>query len=268
MKAMNALGADTKQKLEIEGDFRLWLQSELTRRCKKNARYSLRAFAELLKMDASSVSQILSGKRKPSSKLVDKICSRLGANPLQKDFYIKQASKKKSLIKAEALNFEIISLDAFAVISEWYHYAILVLVDTEGFKSDPAAIARSLGITVPEAQIALERLVRLGLLKVHNGVHKRVSGFVTNFEPGMTSQALKSLQKQVISMALEAVDNVPQEDKDITSITMAIDPTKLPEARKRIARFRRELCAFLEDGKRTRVYHLGLQLYPVSNLKK
>ena len=50
----------------------------------------------------------------------------------------------------------------------------------------------------------------------------------------------------------------------MTSMTMAIDVDRLPEAREVITKFRRELCALLENGEQTRVYNLGIQLYPVS----
>ena len=54
--------------------FRFWLQKQYSERSRKNPSYSLRAFAGLLKLDASTVSQILSGKRAPSKKSLMLIC--------------------------------------------------------------------------------------------------------------------------------------------------------------------------------------------------
>lgn len=249
-------------------EFRLWLQSELTRRCQRNPNYSLRAFASLLGMDASSVSQILSGKRKVSTKVVNHICQVLDCNPAAKAHFLKHLTstrtKRNPLQDQSQTEYELLAADAFSFISEWYHYGILELVNVDGFQSKNSWIARSLGITSAEAQIAIERMTRLGLLRLENGKLFRTDKFVTNFSPGMTSSALKNLQRQILEMALQAIENVPQEEKDITSMTMAIDVEKLPEARKVIAQFRRQLCSFLEDGKQSRVYNLGIQLYPVS----
>jgi uncharacterized membrane protein (DUF106 family) len=47
-------------------------------------------------------------------------------------------------------------------------------------------------------------------------------------------------------------------------MTMSIDVKKLPEARKIIKKFRREMSQFLESGNQTRVYQLGIQLFPIS----
>ena len=63
------------------------------------------------------------------------------------------------------------------------------------------------------------------------------------------------------------MDNCPQERKDITSITIATNSKRLKEAKEKIRNFRRELCAFLEEGEGDSVFHLALQLYPVTELE-
>lgn len=64
-------------KNEEKTSFRYWLQRQFAERCKKNPRYSLRAFARFLSMDPSSLSQILSGKRSVSKKKIQLICQRI-----------------------------------------------------------------------------------------------------------------------------------------------------------------------------------------------
>jgi hypothetical protein len=44
-------------------------------------------------------------------------------------------------------------------------------------------------------------------------------------------------------------------------MTMAIDPSLLPEAKEMIADFRRKLCSFLEQGKRSEVYTFAPSLF-------
>lgn len=254
------------EKPKFESDFRLYLQSELARRCKRNPRYSLRAFAEFLKMDASSVSQILSGKRNASTKVIKHITSALGTHPEQRDVFLERNKYKRHAppILANQSDFALIAKDSFSFMSEWYHYAILEFISVDGFQNRPAWIARALGISASDASGAIERMKRLGIVREENGALFKTHQFVTNFEPGTTSTALKSLQRELISKSLLAIDEVAQEEKDITSITMAIDVRKLPAARKLIAKFRRDLCAFLEEGRQTQVYNLGIQLHPLS----
>lgn len=240
-------------------NFRLWLQRQFTERCKKNPKYSLRAFAKNLELDPSSLSQILSGKRPISKNTMQTICNKLSVTP--KDL------KTFGLIQkaiAEDEDYFQVSLDTFAVISDWYHYAILELTFISGFKADPKWIAKKLSITVEEAKAAIERLKRLDLLLEENGSLIKSSKFLTNQSNVNTSAAHKMLQKQIIEKSLLAVDECPAEEKDITSMTMAIDENQLDKARELIRKFRRDLCALLEDGEQTRVYNLGIQLYPIS----
>ncbi len=250
-------------------DFRLWLQKEFTDRCKRNPRYSLRAFAQLLKMDASSISQIFSGKRKASKKVISQACGTLSANSELQNYFIQKSKenfKYASLGKAKIIEptFELLAQDAFAFISDWYHFALLELINVEGFNQNPSWCAKSLGITKTEAQIAIERLIRLGLFRYENKKLVRTNKLITNFSQGMTSPAHKNIQRKILELALAAIDNTPTEAKDITAMTMAIDTKKIPEARKLISKFRREMSTYLEDGPQVQVYNLAIQLYPIS----
>lgn len=240
-------------------NFRDWLAHEFTSRCKKNPRYSIRAFSQLLQMDSSSVSQLLSGKRQASEKMVKRLLEILAPSPEQRRALLSPTETTQT-----NHDYKKLTLDAYALIADWYHYAILEITYTQSFKNSPQWIAKKLNITALEAKLAIERLKRLGLLEEVEGKLVKAKTFITNFSHGDTSSALKKLQRKILEMALMAIDNTPMEEKDITSMTLAIVPEKLPEAREKIKKFRRELSEFLENGQQKRVYHLGIQLYPVS----
>jgi transcriptional regulator with XRE-family HTH domain len=247
--------------------FRGWLEREYLRRRERNPSYSIRAFSAYLNLAPATVSQLLSGKRKPSAKFVRKLLLRLEATPEEQTSILLSIDKKALAVAAVPLRQEaypIIASEVFRLIADWWHYAILELSATVDFKSEPAWIANRLGISVIETQQAIDRLMSLELMEKKNGKLVRTETFVTNYEEGMTSAALKQLQRHVIGKALAAVDETPSEEKDITSMTMAIDEKKLPQAKEMIKKFRRELSQFMETGKQTRVYNLGVQLYPVS----
>lgn len=256
-----------KQKTsENISDFLSWFQREYLNRRNKNSNYSIRAFALYLNIAAPTVSHLLSGKRKPSQKFVKNLFKRLNASPKEQEVIL--SSIKSSKVESEKLSaiahYHQIALDSFKVLADWYHYAILEMTSVKSFKSNFAWIANQLDLSVPEVQQAVERLIRLELLEEKGKSLVKTKSFVTNYDEGYTSSALKKLQRDLMLKALEAIDFTPSEDKDITSMTMAIDESKIPEAKKKIKKFRRELCAFLEDGAQTRVFNLGIQLYPIS----
>ena len=233
-------------------EFRIWLQDEFSRRCRTNSSYSLRAFAKQLEFDSSTLSQILSGKRKISEKVAEKIYAKIGRPPVQNPS------------QTDSTKYMLLSMDAFTVISDWYHYAIMDLTLVKKFKSDHVWIASQLQISPLEAKLAIERLLRLGMLVQKNGKLKLSKITNTNYVEGQTSSAHKEYQRQIITKALHAIDNCPQDKKDITSMTIAANSKKLKEAKEKIKKFRRDLCTFLEDGEKDSVYQLGVQLYPLT----
>lgn len=250
-------------------DFRDFLQSELVRRCKVNPRYSLRAFARYLKLESSYLSKLLQGKRAVTEKLIERVRAPLALGPDQVERFHQNArrskqDRRKQRSRTTVAEFKTLTVDSFYVVSEWYHYAILELTSVQGFKADARWIGRILDLPVPVVNAALERLIRLGMLKEENGVLTCKENHTT-VGNDFTHAAFRNLQRSVLQMALKALDEVPFEQRDHSSITMAINSKHVPEARRRIKQFRRELMSFLQQpGERDMVYQMGIALYPVS----
>lgn len=256
--------------------YRLYLQSELSRRCRKNPRYSLRAFAGHLGMDPGAFSRILSGKRPLSPRLAKKLSDTLSLAPNDQLRFLNSVAQDRAwqgmrTLMGPAPSPEVteeISHDRFQVIADLYHYAILELTYVEGFRPDARWIARALGITAIEAQLALARLLRLGLLEKKDGTFKKTKKQITTKDKHATTPALRRHQKQSLSGASESLERDPIEDRDITSMTMAVDPDKLPLAKRLIAEFTQQLCETLETGRQRRVYELGIHLYPLQKKER
>ena len=160
-----------------------------------------------------------------------------------------------------------LSEDAFQVIAEWHYYAILNLIETDDFKSDAAWIARRLGLSVIEVVSALDRLERLGfIIRKKAAVRRSVAPLKTSSD--VTSAALRRSHRQNLEQAIAALEDVAVDDRDISSVTMPMDPRKMKEAKVLIARFKKEMSLLLKGGMRTEVYNFNLQLVPVTKLKR
>ncbi|MES2769003.1 MAG: TIGR02147 family protein [Bdellovibrionota bacterium] len=244
-------------------DPRVWLQSEFSKRRAKNPHYSLRMLAKKLDIPSGRLSEILSGKRRVTRQLAIQIADKLSLDPELRSKLITSTTAFKSDNLQEP-SFEQISLDSFHVIADWYHFAILSLIELKNFQNDAKWISRRLGISIVDTNTALERLFRLGLVKEKNNkltqTHKNIS---TTHD--IQSIALRHSHKQSLENAITALEEVSIEKRDITSMTMAIDSSKIPQAKEMIKKFRRQLCAFLESGtKKDEVYDLNVQLLPIT----
>jgi uncharacterized protein (TIGR02147 family) len=253
-------------------DFRLYLQSELSRRLNETPGYSLRSFAKLLEVDPSALAKLLKGHRPLGKRLITRFAVRLNLAPDEVNEFISYQEQMNSRSSAHTSNsnYQQITLDTFRLIADWYHYAILELIRVDSFRPDPKWISRSLHIPLTEVNFAIERMVRVGMLDINENTGEWTdnSEISTNITKPYFDGAQKRHQKQILEKAIFALENTPVAYRDQTSMTMAIDTERLPEAKERIKHFRRELANFLSRGEtRDQVYHLSLSLYTISSIE-
>ena len=250
-------------KTDVAPDLRTLLHSEFLDRCKRNSRYSLRAFARSLNIAASPLSAILRNKRKLTPIMAQRLGRSLGL-PEETVAILSGVSIETSYEEIPAENFE--------VIADWYHFAILELTKIPGFKPSFSHVARRLSISESEAKTAVEKLFRLGLLKKQRGLWKDASaaGNATSRRPNTTSEAARRLQRQLMKKGYSAIEAVPFELRSHSSMTVTVDVRDIPKVREKILKFRREMDDFLTKGKKpSEVYNLSIAFFPLtSNSRK
>lgn len=250
----------------LSSDFRLYLQTELIRRCRQNANYSQRAFAKFLGVENSWLSKVMRRQKNMSPRSINKIGERLGLSPYEINKFLKSISNARPS-QSPPIKFAQLNQDTFEVISEWYHFAILELMKLKSFKMDTRWISSRLGITHAEAQAAIERLVRVGILREQENIWVDESkGFTThNLGVNYSSSAHRKLQESILAKSAYALKNLPIERRDHSSMMMATNKSKLEEAKRRIDEFRYSLCEFLEDcSERDAVFQLSVSLFPLA----
>lgn len=257
------------------------LQEEFSRRSERNPKYSLRAFARTLKVDPASLSKILSDQMVPSWKLAQTILEILDLKAEERNRFLSSVAEHHNSRNRERLNPAIrqftaateilareLTAETFRVIADWYHYAILELTFTRSFRPDPTWIAQALDISPMEAKLALQRLMDLELLREEDGTLKKSDVSLTIADKQLTTPALRRRQKQVLEKAIESLERDPIHLRDTTSLCMAIDPKKIPEAKRMIQEFKKNLCAFLESGNREQVYELAISMFPTQKINQ
>jgi uncharacterized protein (TIGR02147 family) len=246
-----------------------FLQHELTRRISANPRYSLRAFAKALRISPAMLSLVLARKQSLSQKSVDKISKVVPMSPGQLGHLYKMAQLKKhkgfkSFNLKDHENVKQMTMEIFTVLSQWYHFAILSLLELGNSNIQPRWISKKLGISLTEAKLAINRLVSLGLITQTKGRWKQTSAPM-RIGTELSTTAARQFQKQLLEKALFSLENDDLASRDITSMTFSMDPSHLNYASERITEFRRALTADLEKkGKPKAVYSLTIQLFPLT----
>jgi len=193
-----------------------------------------------------------------------KMASRLEIDQEQVEIY----RARLPGFKSEKLSFTPLAADHFQSIADWHHYAILEAVTLHDFDPSPEWVSEKLNISQSKAKEAIERLVRLGCLEMKAGrLATSVKNHTTVDLPTPTG-ACREHERQILGLAIRALDDIPIESRDQSSLTLAIPSSRFKEAREKIDQFRGEMASLLQRrGKRDTIYHLSVSFYPVTNPK-
>jgi len=247
---------------EFSSGYQDYLQRELADRKAGNPAYSLRAFARDLGVSPATLSQALSHKRQVSAKNALKIASRLLLSPEEAArLFADHGKAGRTKVKPQFFELE---EDRFRLVADWYYFAILSLARVPNNKAAPEWVSKRLGISLFEARAALTRLKRMRLISTKDGRLRRTA---TSLMTGHAtpSEALRKHQKQNLKLAERAIDRVPLALRENSSVTMAIDPRRIGEAKRRILEFKKSLSNYMEKGELGEVYTLAVHLFPAFN---
>jgi len=238
------------------------LKKEFQRKKNRNKSYSLRSYARDLKMDPSNLSKMLNYQIEIGSKLREKIGQKLGFDQEAIESWLRPATYVKTIDK----NYTSHELEVFQVVAEWQHYAILEYFKLSDASHKPSDIAARLGLKVATVNESLRRLLEVGLLK------KNEKGFLLMDESSSsvltteTSKAHREQQHQILEGAIEALEKTPVDFRSQSSMTMAIDSKKIPEAKELIKNFRRDIGRLLSSSSNLdKIYQLSISLYPTKH---
>ncbi len=232
-------------------NYRTLLTEEFEKRTSRNSRYSLRSFARDIGISSSRLSEILNEKCGLSRNRALLIAKKLGLSGSEIERFgdlveaehgrsaLRKEIAKKKLQAKEIPENQQLQMDAFRIISDWYHYAILELTHLRGFKSDISWIAKNLNISVTEVQLALGRLERLELIEWQNNKLIAKESFLASPD-GVPSDSLKKFHSQILDKIKDSIYLQTVEERNLSAIVLAFNSQNYTEATSRIKTFRRE----------------------------
>jgi hypothetical protein len=242
----------------VAAHLRDFLVKDLFLRKARHPGFSLRAYARFLGLNPTSLSLFLNGHRALAPSSLRRIAERLRPEAGLPDTSFMGAGAKPDSA------FTPLDVDKLHVLGDWYYFAILSIMETHEYRDDPPWIARRLGLSVRNVTVALRRLEKLDLI-ARDGDGRRVATGKSFSSPDqVVHMGVRKSHFQALDLARDSLGRDCIELRNFSAMTMAIDPARLPEATRRIQKFRRRLCAYLEGGTRREVYRLSIQLFPLS----
>jgi hypothetical protein len=180
----------------MQGAFREKLKGEFAARRAKNPRYSLRAFAAFLGADHSSVAQILRGSRRIPVARIRSWARKLGLGPEEAAVYIAAEHVASTADFGRGQQLRHWTGEALAVMGEPVHFEILRLIREPGFRADTRWVAARALVSTDQANLALTRLLRLGLLDMGKaGEWRDATALEPLTEQGFRKRALECVRQ-------------------------------------------------------------------------
>jgi uncharacterized protein (TIGR02147 family) len=262
--------------MENTENYRNILKNTLRKKTQDNPMYSLRAFARDIGMGASSLSEVLNGKKNLSIKMANQISIRLDFSKKMSEKFITlvqfETTKNSNLknifkTKLSQLDFKnerkLLDLQLFDLMSSWYFVVILELTNLRGFFFSAKNVADTIGIKIIEAHNAIEILEKFNLIKkVSEGKYVKTS---TNIlvSSERKSQSLRNFMKEVFIKLSNEVETGNSEERFLGTETFVFDKKLLSEANEILEDCFNKIIKLSEKStQRNSVYQLGIQLVP------
>lgn len=243
-----------------------YLHEIFERRRNRNRRYSLRAFARDMNVNPGRLSEIFSLKYAPGHQVAEKMVAALKLDGSECDRFWGVLQAHNTLFR-ETCGARVLTEAAAEIIVDFDHYSLMNLMGTDDYCADPKWAADRLGISSKKVIEMLDRLILFGLIKMDSSSRYVMTDGKLTTTQDIPSQCLKEAHKRLLLHALDSLENIPVEFRDITSITFALDRKNLSEAKDLIRDFRRRMAALSESGLKNEVYNLNIQLVPVTKVE-
>lgn len=260
-----------------------FLQHVLAKK-RERSKESQRGFAKRAGFRSSAtLSMVLNGKRAITPDVAQKLVNVLKLRGRKRRYFLGLAklsqartSDETARYKEELLNLKsagdtaALPLAQYRFLANWYYVALYVLVGTPSFRRDDDLLAKRLGRGIKPETVAaaIDDMVALGMLRQTEAGLKQIHGPALKTSQDILNLAAQKYLKDVLQLAAEALD-LPVDAREVTGLTIAMSPKRLPEVKERIRKFREELDQYLDsfrDG--DEVYQLNLQFFPITKTNK
>ena len=260
-------------------DYRDLLKDAFEERKAASPLYGYRMMAEALGQDTSNIFRILQKDAHLPARCQSRAIEYLGLTNRSAEYFVlliayarerSPQARHEILEKAMALrDVECRQLSDREVefFRDWWIAPVRALLEVVGGRSQPSVIAKRLRPEVgePEVEKALALLLDLGLVKKASSGRLVLSEAHLNANGKEKADAVRQYQRQVLGLASESIERFPKEQRDVSTLTLAIDESAFKELREMMREFRLQVQKRVEETPHPdRVMQLSMAFFPLA----
>lgn len=239
--------------------------------------YSNRKFAEEAGFKSHSyVLMVLAGKRRLTEEAAQKVARGLKLNDNERDYFCllckfnqtsDPQSRKESFEKLISLRtdspVDVSVVDQYDFYSNWYHAVIYESLSMNHEEVDLMELSQELELEESDVQGSLELLERLKLIDKQGESYRKTTSSLQTL-PEANNLLIREFHRTMIEKATEAIDTLPTDQRDLSSLTVSMSPRIYSEVTEKIRNFRNEMNDLLsKTPERGSVYQLNIQFFPL-----
>jgi uncharacterized protein (TIGR02147 family) len=249
----------------------------------RQAFFSFRYIAFKTGLDASFYVKVLSKQKHISDSTIPALTAFLKLNKRESDYFAALVRfNKAKRPEQERLYFEkllalrnpvskTLDKDKYDYFSSWRNVAVWEELKVIPFKGDFADLGARLvpAITSAQAKSCVRLLEKLGMvLHEKDGAYRATDQFVSS--DGVTrAMSVRAFQKEMSLLAAEAIERIPREQRDISTLTLSTSAACLEAIRERLAEVRHEIMEMVKKFDTSdEVFQLNFQVFPLTHNKK
>jgi uncharacterized protein (TIGR02147 family) len=260
-------------------DYRKYLRDFVDSRKQSKASLSLRYYAGKMGLDPGNFVKILSNERHLSPKAVEQSIAYLKLSEREAEYFRTLVAFAKAKSQSDIKrHFERLatmkmivpfsfSLGTAEFYRAWYHSAITGLLSFYDFDGNYETLANRLepAITAKQAKESVALLKKLGIVGENASGHLRpLHDLITTGDKWQAS-AIHQYQRETIRLAEHALDGVQKAERDISTVSFAVNKEDFNEICSLSKEFRSSVLRIARDSEKAdRLYQMNIQIFPMT----
>lgn len=228
---------------------------------------------------AGHFTQILKGQINLSSDMIAKFINFLNLNKKESEYFellvrfdhAGTLEEKNRLIERmsefKQVPVKVINPDQHELYKKWYYLAVRDILSFYPFKGDFVGLARLIDppIKPAEARRAINLLIRLGLVEQDDAGVYRQKDTLLSSGTETASVALTNYAVEMLDRAKESLTRLGKGERHIGGAGFAASPETFEKIQEEVRAFKRRILSLAgSDNAPSRVYHVNIQVFPLS----
>jgi uncharacterized protein (TIGR02147 family) len=264
-------------------DYRLFLAEWFAWRKSLNRHFSHRLFARKAGIKSSGYfTEVVNGTRNISRSTLPRFVQGLELDAGEAAYlerlvafnHARTSASKQALyaqlIQALPAKAQQLRLGQMEYFSKWYYVAVREALAICDVKDEYETLASRLQprITAAQAKAAVRLLDSLGLVERNaEGLWKARHATLLSKREESAPLLVRAFQGEMIGKAREALETVPQEHRDISTVTMSISAGGMARIKEAVEEFRGRIRDIVRsDRGEDRLAQLNIQLFPLTRV--